>query len=369
MLLFGCRVTLLFMNDLIQQELISLLPARRKRTGDWISFNAVCCPHNGETPDTRGRGGVRPNSDGSVSYHCFNCGFKTGFYPGRPLSYKFRRLLGWFGADENQLQRLTLEALRIREITPIESHVAPPPVEISFKARGLPDNSSSMREKCFQLAHDAVGIEQLQDSQLIQAADYLNSRRMGLDSYDFYLTPDTSYNLHRRIIIPFYWQGGLIGYTARAVDPGIRPKYHSSYEPNYVFNLDRQQPDAKFVIVTEGPFDAMGIDGVAVLSNSISEVQADIIDSLGREVIVVPDFDAEMDERTGKKKWSGRALVDAALEYGWSVSFPEWYERCKDTADAVARYGPLFTLATILRGKETSALKIELKRKTIYNKL
>jgi hypothetical protein len=136
-----------------------------------------------------------------------------------------------------------------------------------------------------------------------------------------------------------------------------------------VFNLDQQQLDARFVVVVEGPFDAMSVDGVSVLSNSISETQADIIDSLGREVIVVPDFDVHVDAKTGKKKWPGRELVDAAVEYGWSVSFPEWHETCKDTAEAVAKYGTLFTLVGILRGKETNALKIELKSKTIYNKL
>jgi hypothetical protein len=35
----------------------------------------------------------------------------------------------------------------------------------------------------------------------------------------------------------------------------------------------------------------MSIDGVAILGSECSEQQADIIESLGREVIVVPDFD------------------------------------------------------------------------------
>jgi len=366
LIFIGCCVILLGMNDLIQQELISLLPARRKRTTDWISFNAVCCSHNGETPDTRGRGGVRPNADGSVSYHCFNCGFKTGFYPGRPLSYKFRRLLSWLGADENTVQRLGMEALRIKELVPVAERVPVPEVEIEFKPRALPDDSASFREWATMLS--LTDDDYIVPEQLTRAVDYVYQRKIDTDRYDFYITDDASYNLDRRVIIPFTWKNKVIGYTARALDEGVRPKYHSSYEPNYVFNLDQQPADAKVVLVTEGPFDAMSIDGVAVLSNSISETQADIIDSLGREVIVVPDFDTQIDAR-GKKKWSGRELIDAALKYGWSVSFPEWHEKCKDTAEAVVRYGKLFTLASILQGRETSALKIELKSKTIYNKL
>lgn len=367
MIFIGRCVTLVFMNDLIQQELISLLPARRKRTTDWISFNAVCCQHNGETADTRGRGGVRPNVDGSVSYHCFNCGFKTGFYPGRPLSYKFRRLLGWLGADNNTVQRLGMEALRIKELVPVTERVPAPEVEITFRPRPLPQDSASFREWATMLG--LTGDDYIVPEQLNRAVDYVYKRKIDTNKYDFYITDDASYNLDRRVIIPFTWKHQIIGYTARALDETVKPKYHSSYDSNYVFNLDQQQLDARFVVVVEGPFDAMSVDGVSVLSNSISETQADIIDSLGREVIVVPDFDVHVDAKTGKKKWPGRELVDAAVEYGWSVSFPEWHETCKDTAEAVAKYGTLFTLVGILRGKETNALKIELKSKTIYNKL
>jgi DNA primase len=100
----------------------------------------------------------------------------------------------------------------------------------------------------------------------------------------------------------------------------------------------------------------MAIDGVAILGNEVSEQQADIIDSLGREVIVVPDAD-----RAGAK------LVDAAVEYGWNVSYPIWHTECKDIGSAVEKYGKLFTIKSILAGKETSRLKIELLRKRLYN--
>jgi DNA primase len=158
------------------------------------------------------------------------------------------------------------------------------------------------------------------------------------------------------VIIPFTWQNQIIGYSARAFDETVKPKYHSSYEPNYVFNLDNQQADSKFVIVVEGPFDAMAIDGVAVLSNECSEVQADIIESLGKEVIVVPDTDK-----------SGSKLVDQALEYGWAVSYPVWQKDYKDVSDAVKELGKLFVLKSILDAKETGRLKIELLKKRLYN--
>jgi DNA primase len=188
-----------------------------------------------------------------------------------------------------------------------------------------------------------------------------------LKRYEFYCTEDTEHNMHKRVIVPFYWKGELIGSSARTFEDGIKPKYYSDYEPNFVFNMDHQAPEKKFVIVTEGPFDAMAIDGVAVLSNECSEVQADIIDSLGREVIVVPDFDLKTVK--GRETWAGYRLVEQAMDYGWSVSFPIWRDEAgvKDVSEAVKRYGKLFTLKTILQGKQSTKLKIELMSKKIHS--
>ncbi len=98
----------------------------------------------------------------------------------------------------------------------------------------------------------------------------------------------------------------------------------------------------------------MCIGGIGIMSNQCSETQAQIIDTLGREVILVPDRD-----RAGQK------LVDDALEYGWSVSFPDWEADVKDVNDAVVRYGKLFTLKSIIDAKETMSLKINLMRKRL----
>ena len=50
------------MQNLVQQTLLLHLPGKRKQTASgWLSFNAVCCIHNGESADTRGRGGIVEN--------------------------------------------------------------------------------------------------------------------------------------------------------------------------------------------------------------------------------------------------------------------------------------------------------------------
>ena len=344
------------MLNSIRDAVTQILPGKRKTNSSsgWISFNAPCCQHNGESADTRGRGGLVMNADGGVSYHCFNCNFKASYVPGRHLTYKFRKLLSWLGADENTVKRLVIDALRIKELVAPEQIVeAVEQEEIKFKARPLPEEAQSFHAlNSFYTLNDDINVPNDWHRSVI----YAGQRHIDCSKYEFYWTPETQYNLNRRIIIPFTWRNEIIGYTARAFDEDVKPKYHNSHEPNYVFNVDKQLRDSKFVVVVEGPFDAMAIDGVAILGNECHEVQADIIDSLGREVIVVPDADK-----------AGAKLVDAAVEYGWSVSFPVWQETHKDVASAVEAYGKLFVIKSILETRQSNKLKIELRKKKLYN--
>lgn len=326
-------------------------------------MNAPCCIHNGESADTRSRGGAMLTPDGGVAWHCFNCQFITGWAPGRHLSYKFRKLLQWLGADENSIKRLVIDAIRIKDtIAPDAAEKVKE--EYVVKARPLPEEAVSFDE-CATF-HE---LNDWQDAgQFCRAVEYIHRRRIpisGPNKYNFFITPEKQANLHKRVIVPFYWKGQLIGYTGRAIEDGIKPKYFNSYEANVVFNMDRQKKDSKFVLVMEGPFDAMAVDGVSSLGDAISEVQADVIESLGKEIIVVPDFDVK--EVNGRRVWTGERLVDIALEYGWAVSFPIWKDSVKDVSSAVEQYGKLFTLKSIIDATESSRLKIELLKRRIHN--
>jgi hypothetical protein len=347
----------------IQDSTLNLWKTGRKTrtsSGGWLSGNAVCCVHNGETVDKRGRGGVITNADGGVSYSCFNCNFRASYVPGRHLTYKFRKLLKWMGADENTIRHLAIEAMRVREVITPEQ-VTEPEEEVTFTPHPLPKEALSFEQLAtFYLMSDSeVDPEEFEiPYDPSEAMQYVIDRKVftGVGKgYEFYWTPETAYNLNQRVIIPFYWKGEIVGYTARAVNDNVKPKYHSSYDHHFVFNVDKQLPTSKFVIVCEGPFDAMSIDGVAVLTNRCYEKQADIIESLGKEVIVVPD--------TGK---AGAKLVDDAMEYGWSVSFPSWQKDYNDINKAVQHLGKLFVLKSILAAKETYKLKIEYLKRKLY---
>ena len=337
------------------QQLWTQSRKTKKSQSGWLSGNAVCCIHNGDNQDTRGRGGLIVNEDGGVSWHCFNCGFKTGYQPGRPLSFKYRKFLNWLGADVNEIQRLVVEALRIKDLIQPEDIKPVVEEEITFVARKLPGEALSFMAlaEFYELADKNF------PKPFVEAVSYVSDRKIDLRKYEFYWTPEVEYKLSYRVIVPFKYKGELVGYTARAFSDGIKPKYHSDHPAHFVFNLDEQKQDSKFVIVCEGPFDAMSVDGVSTQTNDISEQQAELIESLGREVIVVPDFDKHINKQN-KEVWPGQQTINRAIEYGWSVSFPVWKDTAKDINHAVQLYGKLFVMKSILDAKESNPLKIKL---------
>jgi len=319
----------------------------------WIAGNACCCIHNGETIDKRGRGAVIANGDGGVSYHCFNCSFKTAYTPGYPLSYKFKKLLRWLNVDESDIFRLSIEAQREQQrqemLGLVKIEVPKEEVKVNFKKFPLPEEAVTF--------YGMLEFHTLKDDtnypmDYVHAVEYIADRKIDMQKYDFYWSPVTQHKMSKRAIIPFTWKNEVIGYTARAINDDIQPKYIQQIDAGYVYNIDKQQDDWKFVIICEGVLDAISVDGVAVLKSDISPQQIDIIESLNREIIVVPDWNK-----------SGQHLIDIAIENGWSVSFPTWAETCEDINEAVIKYGKLFVLKDIIDNVEHNTLKIQLKRR------
>lgn len=241
------------------------------------------------------------------------------------------------------ISQLRLEALRLNEnSTATVRQVIP-----TFEERALPMDSKSLEEWSTWI--ELQGWENT-DQELINAFCYLrNIRHIDPYSFPFYWTNKVGFK--NRIIIPFYKDGKVVGYTARAINDA-KPKFISEQQPGYVFNLDKQTHDNEFVIVCEGPFDAISIDGCALLGAEIKDSQNWLLKQLGKEIILVPDRDHE-----------GPRCVEQALEFGWSVSMPDWPAGVKDVNDAVVKLGRLATLFLIISAKESNSLKIQLRAK------
>lgn len=321
-------------------DVLSYLPQKRKTTPTgWISFNAVCCEHNGDSADRRGRGGIKRNGD-DWSYHCFNCGYTASFVLGRSVTYKARKLMQWMGIDSTEIDRLNLESLRHRSIAGILEERKQTEKPIEFEQKQLPD---------FELI----------DAKHSEHVAYLEKRCAPKDFPFGAVLPDPQSKWKPRpgVMIPFTFNEKIVGHTVRYLDDKM-PKYLSDSQPGYVFGIDQQHPDWQYAIVTEGIFDALSIQGLALMHNDINSNQARLIKQLDREIVVVPDQDT-----------AGLKLIDVAVKLGFSVSIPEWPEDVKDVNDSVQRYGKLATLLMILENAESNKIKIEIRKKQLVKRL
>jgi hypothetical protein len=323
-------------------DILQYLPAKRKSTpSGWVSFNAVCCQHSSATVDRRGRGGLKPTESG-WSYHCFNCNYTASFILGRSVSFKARRLLGWMGVPDAEIDALNLESLRHRSIHGIlddRQRVFNALSDIQFEEQELPALSELLAGE--DLRREYLRLRCVPDDYPVMIQDH----------------PEKSWKHRPSVIIPFIHDDRIVGYTQRFLDDRT-PKYISNSQPGYVFGTDLQHNDWTHAIVVEGIFDALCIGGLAVMHSTISDEQARLIRSLGKEITVVPDQDA-----------AGMELVDRAVELGWAVSMPPWPADIKDVNDSVMRYGRLATLLIIFENRNSSKIKIELRKKQLVKRL
>ena len=320
-------------------DILSIIPGKKKNTSSgWTSFNAICCSHFGHKADRRMRGGIK--FDGSNwSMHCFNCGYKCNFMLGKSISYKTQNLLKWCGIDDTEIKRWSLESLQHKDL--LDFTQPKKKVKIKFKDHTLPVG---------ELVDENNALHKIY-------ADYVKARGISTSEYPFLITPSEKGRMANRVIIPYTYKNKIVGHTSRFLDNKI-PKYLNEQQPGYVFNIDMQKPEWQVCIVTEGIFDALSIDGVAVMHDEISSDQALLLSTLNKQIIVVPDRD-----KTGLK------MCDRALELGYQVSLPNWEADIKDVNDAVVRYGKLPTLLSILQSATNSKIKIEMQRKKIASSL
>src|SRR5574343_159872 len=313
-------------------SIFSFIPSTRKITpSGWVKFNSICCVHRGQTADTRERSGVKRTSD-QISVHCFNCGFTASYRQGNILGKKMRAWLEYAGADERDISALVLASMRDRT-----EHVA-------FKdIVTLPTfNEIALPNGCVPLLDAA-----LTNSKALSCVEYILYRGMNIDDCEWFWNP----TIPNRVIIPFTHYGKLVGSISRRIHDGPS-KYIKDIQPGYSFNIDSQDYQNKYCIVTEDVLDALCICGMAVLSSEISPVQALQVNRLGKQVIYVPDRDK-----------SGKANIQTAISHGWAVSMPAWGDGIKDINEACKKYGRLLTLRSVIDSAEYSKFKIQLREK------
>lgn len=321
-------------------DILTLIPGKKSLSqSGWHSFNALCCQFRGHRADTRKRGGVRLGEN-SWQYHCFNCGFKCGFFLGKSITKNTRLLLQWLHVDENQINRWNLESLQHRDLLEIY-RVRKERKKVKFNDFVLEDG-------------ELLDINNSKHSVYIE---YLRSRGLSHDVYPFLVTPELEGRQSKRIIIPFTFEGKIVGQTSRFLDDR-KPKFINEQQAGYVFGYDLQKPESEVCILCEGIFDAISIDGCALTHNTINDDQVEVISRLNKRIIFVPDQDK-----------TGLATCDRALELGYEVSIPKWDNGIKDINEAVVKYGKFPTLLSILQSATSSKIIIEMRRKSVAKRL
>ena len=313
------------MSDVMDFIIAHLPPDTRSKSGGEYEMNCHSCGRVEKTGknDTRHRGGMRTSSTG-FTYHCFNCGYKCGYTVGQYMSNKAKQLFIDMGWDEGMMTKLK---------------------ELVFKnvSDEVKDNlkpSSLWKPKPMPVGYVKI-IDSLkagkQNTKLQAIVNYMTTRNSEMLLWtDFYwnhmLTPQFAFKCHEN--------GKEVGYISRNIS-STGPKYYKQIPPNYMYNLDIGFT-RKVNVITEGALDAIAINGIGLLGNSVSTEKRDKIKNLMQrsKVIYVPDKDK-----------AGLNAVSDFMKYGLNdiyISCPDWDAGIKDPFDAVNKYGRIYTLEKII---------------------
>lgn len=266
-------------NDLLNYIGVSKIGAWK---GDKISF---CCPIHGESNPSCGIT-LDFNSDdishGQV-FNCFSCGASGN--------------LAWF----------TFLSL------PDKFHNYGEAVRFLERRYGV--NVDQPQHKAHRHILNRYGeIDERKDERVVLPKYTLAPYRCGSETYKYFFDRGFSredlieYQIGRDIeretvIIPVFWRDGeLAGLLGRYISPNRPPNYRYEIYGKFqrsklIYPLDKVEPDDGVIIVVEGMFDAILLrkwgykNAVAVMGNSISEAQVDLIAGLCDTVILLFDCD------------------------------------------------------------------------------
>lgn len=275
----------------------------------WYTLKCPVCN------DYKKRGGFKFENN-IVSYNCFNCSTVAVYTEGSgKFSTQMKNVLSSFNITTELLGELMLDGLKTKKITITKKSDVLYPAFIA-----LPDHFYKLNE--LDNVYNQLAVE------------YLQSRCIDANKYQFYLSDDKLWK--GRIIIPFYWRHNIIYYQGRNLLNNGKQKYLNSptSRDSVLFNMDMLNNEVVYIM--EGVFDALSVDGVAVTGNRFTQQQINILNRSTCEKIYIPDkFGGDIDKS-----------VDNAISAGCKISLPD-IGRCKDINEAVCQYGKLYVLKTI----------------------
>jgi hypothetical protein len=321
------------MGDVVR-AFLDVLPARRNRAATgWINFS---CPVCGDGGGKKMRCGFLETPTGGFRLRCFNGGCAlnenpTGWEPGSGLGGRPRQVFAKLGGDVRDLpiadllrsaNRYDLGGRKVEEGT--EEAIR------HFPSIEMPPGTLWMHE----VADDDPVFS---DPNFRDAVAYIGSRGEEILANHIY---GWSPAHPRFVLVPYLHHDRIVGYMGRSVDPG-KARYIGRAPADYVFNQHRLEYGRKrAAIIVEGVFDAIAIGALASRNSKLTKKQELLLNLSGCETIALPDM----------KPGEGDAFIEAAERNGWKISMPRWDRGVKDVCDAVAKYGMLYTVESIVAG-------------------
>jgi hypothetical protein len=294
----------------------------------WANTKCMAC--NDHSP----RGGFY--HDGIyTSYSCFNCGVKFKYEEGSgKLSRNAKDILADFGITREDLRELTssifLAQKEEKNIT-LESLTK---VSLFTREVAFPDRTKPLLSE---------GNELLQEPIL----EYLISRKIDPLEHQLYYSLDSK--MLRRVIIPFWRDNKLIYWQARSIDKDVKPRYLNCVvtKEAVMFNYDQLYSyDDAPLFITEGVFDALAVNGMAIMGAGLNEAKIEVLKRSKRRKIFVVDRDEP-----------GEKLAKSALDNGWEITFVD--VRANDINDSIIKFGRPFTAYSLLKNATSKHNKLQ----------
>lgn len=310
---------------------------------DLVDVRGFHCLKCASCNDYKVRAGFK-FEDNSVFYNCWNCGTATRYeeMSGR-MSKKMRGILNSFGFDDTEIsnvvnsgffkQKEEKQTISLANITKVDTST--PPIH-------LPKGS---------LRLGSAGFEEYQ----YKLIEYLQARKINILKYPFFFSLQERFI--DRIIIPFYRNGSLIYWQARSIHREEKKRYDNSPASRnaVMFNMDAiASYSTAPLFVTEGVFDAMTVDGAAILGSKLTEAKSELLSKSSRRLIFVIDKDE-----------NGAHLAEEVVSRGWEITFAP--DGAGDINESAQKFGIIWTITQLFNNipasKDATELAIRMRCK------
>ena len=305
------------LEDLIRQRVHF---TRVAHTGFHHCVCDVCNDHTD-------RGGFKFHG-GEVGYNCFNCGAAGRYIENSgEITRKFRKILNVFGISDEDIDKEIGKAFFTKN-TESETISLADVSQRKEKKNYLITPEVELPKGVMLLGSTDKGI-QIQE----KIVEYLLSRKIDPSVYTFYFSLDPKHL--NFVIIPFYRNGKIIYWQGRNFTNGSSKKDRwdncTESKENIIFNFDELFRGSGPLFVSEGIFDALPLNGLALIGSKINEAKIEILKKTRRELIFVIDKDK-----------NGRMVAEKALENGWKITFaPQFTD---DVNKSIITYGKCWTV-------------------------